>query len=147
MPVAAGQEAWPQSATVTAGAVIRVNGMPVGRAIAGEAGGRAAGLLVAIADIASAIDGTAASGRGRLLTQGARLFATRTGGCRTCPLQVRRPVLLSARVIRREDGAYVPLADLITALEGRVEDPTGEGEIRIRVSVCRWCILEPASRS
>lgn len=132
--------------TASGGALIRVNGVAVGRAIASGAGDGAAHLIVAIGDIARVIDGPAGAGRSHLLLREQGLFATRTGGCATCPLRVRRAVLLSARVTRRGDGRYVPLTDLVLALEGWIEDAAGAGDILIRVGECRWCILEPGSR-
>ncbi len=135
---------WPDTLpeSPSGGVLIRVNGVAVGRAVASGAGSGTADPIVAVGDIARVIDGPAHSGRGHLFLQGPRLFATRTGGCATCPLRVHRTVLLSAHVTRRGKGAYVPLADLVLALEGRIEDPAGTGDIQIRVESCRWCILE-----
>ena len=124
----------PESAS--GGALIRINGVAVGRAIASGGGNGAAESIIAIDDIAGVIDGPARSGRRHLLLQGSRLFATRTGGCPKCPLRVRRAVLLSARVTRRGGRSYVPLADLVLALEGRIEEANGARDIRIRVGSC-----------
>ncbi len=143
-PIVARPDSLPEAPS--GGALIRVNGVPVGWAVAGGSDGGAAALVVAIGDIAGVIDGPARSGRRHLLLQGPQLFAMRTGGCATCPLRVRRAVLLSAHVTRRGDGGYVPLADLVLALEGWIEGPADNGDIRIRVGSCRWCILEPGSR-
>jgi hypothetical protein len=139
---------WPDTLPESAsgGALIRVNGVAVGRAVASGGGNGAADLIVAVGDIARVIDGPARSAGRHLLVQGPRLFATRTGGCATCPLRVRRTVLLSAHVTRRGNDGYVPLADLVLALEGRIEDPAGTGDIRIRAGSCCWCILEPGPR-
>jgi len=128
------------------GGLVRVNGVAVGRAIASGAGDGMANLIVAIGDIAGVIDGPAGSGQSHLLLRGQWLFAIRTGGCAACALRVRRAVLLSTRVSRRADGGYVPLTDLVSALEGWVENTAGAGDILIRVGDCRWCSLEPGSR-
>jgi len=144
VPIAARPDTLAESASDSR--LIRVNAVPIGRAVGSEAGAGEANLVVAIRDLAGVIDGAGGSGRSRLLLQGSQLFATRTGGCARCPLRVRRAVLLSARVTTRADGRYIPLTDLVLALEGRIEGPTGSGDIRILVGSCCWCILEPGSR-
>ncbi|MFH1833784.1 MAG: hypothetical protein ABH877_02065 [bacterium] len=127
-------------------ALIFVNEVPIGLVVPAEVGGGLGDDLVAVVDLARALDGTEEIGGGRLLVRGSRLFATRTGGCPGCPLRVRRPVLVSSRVTPPEKGRYLPLADLILALEGQLEGGASAGDIRIRVGPCRWCILEPAQQ-
>jgi hypothetical protein len=46
----------------------------------------------------------------RPVVYGPRLFAMQTGGCATCPLRVRRAVLVSARVTRGRSKRNRPSA-------------------------------------
>jgi len=78
------------------------------------------------------------------LLDGARLYAALEGACAGCAVRVRRPVLVSsAMAVQLDDGATA-LADVVRALEGRMETDERTGAVTIYAGACSWCVLEPA---
>lgn len=95
-------------------------------------------LLIALADLRAAIDGSDAEAR--LGVRGRALYAIGRGGCTGCLLRVNRTVLISPALEQVEGRLYVPIDDVVRAFEGRLES-AGES-YAIHVGVCSWCILE-----
>lgn len=102
-----------------------------------------AAVYVSVRDLAAAIDGREAAEPSRLRASGSRLDAVAAGGCGGCALRVVRPVRISGAVRRMDGEAYVPLVDLVRALEGRLEADARPGSYGIFVGACAWCVLEP----
>ncbi len=105
-------------------------------------------VLVAVGPLQRAIDGPALTdGRQppapRLRVEGTKLFASASGGCDECPARVTRPVIISGRVRMIEGVPWFPLADLVTAFEGRLQVDAAKSVYGIYAGKCMWCILEP----
>ena len=105
-------------------------------------------VFVPVAELARALDGEPATigatvAPSHLRLDGSRLLAAAVGGCATCSLRVTRLVVISTRVRTIGGASVVPLADVVAALEGRLEaDPT-RARFEIHAGRCTWCILEP----
>jgi hypothetical protein len=118
-----------------------VDALAVGAHSAGD-------VFVPVAELARVLDGDPATigatvAPSRLRLEGSQLHAAAAGGCATCPLRVTRRVVISTRVRIIGGVSVVPLADVVAALEGRVEaDPTRTHFV-IHAGRCTWCILEP----
>lgn len=81
--------------------------------------------------------------RSRLRREGRSLYAVAGGSCRACTLRVLRPVRISGEVQELDGDAYLPLEDLVRALEGRVVADRHRGVFTVHVGTCHWCVLEP----
>lgn len=136
----------PRSAGQAAPLAFRVelNGSAFARGVAVPAGGKAPRLLLDVADLKSAVDGGETASR--LHVRGSSLYAVGDGSCTGCLLRVQRPVLISSAVQRIADRLYVPLEDVVRAVEGRLVEVEAPGVYGIHVGVCTWCILEPVER-
>ncbi len=127
---------------------IRVNGSAAGggvalRGIATRVPGGDPAVLVAVAELRRAVDGDGARPRSRLRRDGRSLYAVIDGSCRSCTLRVLRPVRISRQVQELDGDAYLPLEDLVRALEGRVVADLPRGLYTVHVGTCHWCVLEP----
>ncbi|MGH7444828.1 MAG: hypothetical protein ACREKM_08135 [Longimicrobiales bacterium] len=119
---------------------VQLNGQPFASGIFSDRGERR--LLIAVADLRAAIDGSDAEAR--LGVRGSALYAIGRGGCRGCLLRVNRTVMISPALETVEGRLYVPIADVVRAFEGRLE--SAGDTYAIHVGVCSWCILEPIER-
>lgn len=146
VPTADGPERRQPAETSRAGLrepTVLLNGNPLGRAsLEGRHGAREDALL-RVADLAMAVDGPAPGARRHLDLRGASLYATALGGCESCPVRVKRAVLISSRLRLVNEEPYLPLRDLVRALEGKLEVDTATGVYGIHAGACTWCILEP----
>ena len=144
-PQAAAQRvpAPPAARTVT----VELNGRPLVEASA-FGGGATEEVLVPVAELSRVLDGGpatigAAVAPPHLRLEGAQLLAAAVGGCASCPLRVTRRVVISTRVRTIGGSAMVPLADVVAALEGRLEADATRTRFVIHAGRCTWCILEP----
>lgn len=145
----------PRTTSQNAPQVVELNGQPFATAmlLRPSLPWRPAEAYIAVRDLRAAVDGPSPTGRSRLRLEDGRLLATSTGGCDGCRIRVARAVLVSGGVRFSDGVAYVPLADLVRAFEGRLDVDAATGTYRIHVGVCRWCVLAfldqpatPASR-
>jgi hypothetical protein len=121
---------------------IQVNGRALATGVALR-GGDSEEVWVAVSALQRAVDGVVTTASSRMRLEGTRLSAIGIGGCEACPAKVARTVLISNRA-RALDGVFhVPLLDVVTALEGRVEPDERRTTYGIYVGKCTWCILEP----
>lgn len=144
LPAPAGAQSGSREAAAAAaprGVRVELNGGAFARGVALREADQAPRLLVDLEDLQAAVDGT--DPRPRLIVRGGALYATAAGSCAGCLLRVQRPVLISARIERVVDRLYVPLEDVVRALEGRVVETGSPDAYGIHVGVCTWCILEP----
>lgn len=105
-------------------------------------------ILIAVNALRRAIEGDVSTDQGaqpvpRLRVDGKRLFASTVGGCTVCPARVARPVVISVRVRALDGVLWFPLADLVTAFDGRLEVDAARSVYGIHAGKCTWCILEP----
>ncbi len=109
-----------------------------------------------VSDLQAAVDGPSArqaehgeeateQHTSRFQVRGRQFISTDLGGCPGCAVEVVRQVVVSERVRRVDGEAYVPLADLVPAFEGRLAVEDSSRVYRIFAGICRWCIL--AARS
>jgi len=125
--------------------VIQLNGRWLADAIAVRTTGGEE-VVVLVSALARAVDGNSKPGTtpSRLRVDGNTLLATRLGGCSNCAVRVARVVVISSRV-RDADGApALPLSELVTAFEGRLETDSARALYSIHAGKCTWCILEPS---
>jgi hypothetical protein len=95
-------------------------------------------------DLQRAVDGPAAP-QGRLRRSDRVLHATEVEGCPTCRVRIVRAVLVSGRgrLLAREP--YVPLEDVVRAVEGSLD--AARDLYSLHVGECRWCILTPVTHA
>lgn len=122
---------------------VRLNDRPFATAVRLEDAASGEGVFLRVRDLARAVDGDGPSTRPRLRLAGDRLYAVALGGCEACTVQVRRTVLLSSRVRTIDREGYLPLEDVVRALEGRLERDDAGRAYGIFAGACTWCILEP----
>lgn len=123
---------------------VRLNGERIGFArIDEDRGGR---LLIRVDDLRRAVDGGADAGPSRLEVQGRRLVATAFAPCPGCSIAVRRSVVVSTELTSKRGILYMPLDDLVRAVEGRLARGPEAHTVVIHVGQCSWCILEPRAR-
>lgn len=120
---------------------VRVNGAVLGSALVTDANPWPAGVYLPFQTLRHAIDGT--DSRSRLRVERSAVFAAATGACRSCIVRVNRAVLISSELHFVEGVAYVPLSDVVRALEGRMTTDVRRTVVTIHVGKCAWCILEP----
>lgn len=132
----------PQSSPGPIAVQVQLNGQRFahGVAVFNDSGERR--LLIALADLRAAIDGS--DPEARLGVRGSALYAIGRGGCPGCLLRVNRTVLISPALEQVEGRLYVPIDDVVRAFEGRLE--IAGDTYAIHVGVCSWCILEPIER-
>ena len=126
---------------------VELNGKPLVEAIA-FGGGAPDEVFVPVAELARVLDGGpstigAAVTPAHLRVDGAQLLAVAVGGCASCPLRVTRRVVISTRARTIGGSVAIPLADVVAALEGRVEADRTRTHFVIHAGRCTWCILEP----
>ena len=123
----------------------RVSVLLNGRKLADGAVIPAAGgeeVFIPVSALARAVDGDHAA-RPRVRVESERLLAIETGACDSCIVRVMRAVVVSQRVRAIEGNQSFPLADLVTAFEGRLEVDGARNTYGIYAGKCTWCILAP----
>jgi hypothetical protein len=117
---------------------LTINGKTIARTLVSDRGR----IYVSVPDLERAIDGDSHE---RLKLNGASLLAIADGSCKGCSLVVRRAVQISGNVRFFPNGPYIPLDDLVRALEARL-DTTVHTNLNLYVGSCSWCILAPQEK-